>query len=256
VSDPAAVALGAQPLEAEESLNFSLGAVMNFGGLTLTLDAYRIEIDDRIVLSENLTQANVRAYLNARGFIGAGGGRFFINGVDTITEGIDLVANYPILMGSGKLDLTFTANVNDTRVTRVPTTAPLAALTPPPPLFDRINVLTFERGTPSDKQSFSANWTGGALGATVRATRYGSVLTPANTPTLDHVDPAAVLLDLEARYSLSNALKVAVGADNVLDKYPRPYRPAINTTGNQSFSNYAPFGRSGRFLYGRLSYSF
>jgi iron complex outermembrane recepter protein len=56
VSDPVAVALGAEPLDAEESTNFSLGAVMRFGDVTITVDAYRIDIDDRIVLSENLTQ--------------------------------------------------------------------------------------------------------------------------------------------------------------------------------------------------------
>ena len=74
----------------------SLGAVFRFDALSLTIDAYRIDIDDRIVLSENLTQANVRDYLQALGFIGVGGGRFFINGVDTETEGVDVVVNYPL----------------------------------------------------------------------------------------------------------------------------------------------------------------
>ena len=82
------------------------------------------------------------------------------------------------------------------------------------------------------------------------------MLTPATTATLDHRDPAAVLVDLEGRFSITDQLKAAIGADNVLDKYPKPYPTTINTTGNQSFSNYAPFGRSGRFVYGRLSYSF
>ncbi len=257
VNDPVAVALGAKPLEAEESLNYSLGAVMRFGGLTLTVDAYQINIDDRIVLSENLTQANVRAYLATQGFIGAGGGRFFINGVDTETQGIDIVAHYPVLLGAaGKLDLTATANFNSTDVTRVPTTAPLSALNPSPPLFDRLNVLTFEQGDPSDKQTVSATWTFNRFGATFRATHYGSTLTPATTAALDFRDSDAVVVDLEGRFSITDRLKAAIGADNLLDKYPDPYPIAINTTGNQSFSNYAPFGRSGRFVYGRLSYAF
>ena len=78
--------LHTQPLTAEESTNYSIGAVIRLGGLNVTVDGYRIEIDDRIVLSENLTQANVRTFLQAQGFIGAGGGRFFINGVDTETQ--------------------------------------------------------------------------------------------------------------------------------------------------------------------------
>jgi iron complex outermembrane receptor protein len=257
VNDPVAIALGAQPLDAEESLNYSLGAVMRFSALTVTVDAYQINIDDRIVLSENLTQANVRAYLTSQGFIGAGGGRFFINGVDTETQGIDLVANYAVpLAAAGRLDLTFTANWNTTDVTRVPTTPPLSALTPPPPLFDRINILTFEQGNPGDKQSLSANWSLGGFGATVRATRYGDVLTPGSTAALDHIDDAAVVLDLEGRYTFNDHFRFAIGADNVLDEYPNPYPPTLNTTGNTAFSNYAPFGRSGRFVYGRVSYVF
>jgi len=255
VSDPVAVALGAKPLDAEKSLNFSLGTVIRAGNLTLTIDAYRIDIDDRIVLSENLTQANVRSYLTSRGFIGAGGGRFFVNGVDTRTKGIDFVASYPVVLGAaGKLDLTFTANINSTDVLKVPVTAPLAALNPAPELFGRVNVLTFEDGDPGDKETLSATWTLDRFGATARATRYGSTFTP-GPGVPDFLDGPATLLDLEGRFSFTDRLKLALGADNVLDKYPHAYPPTINTTGNTPYSNYAPFGRSGRFVYGRVSYS-
>src|SRR5690606_20177327 len=96
VNDPVAVALGAQPLDAEESVNLSLGTVFRIGDVSVTIDGYQIDIDDRIVLSENLTAANVRDYLTDQGFIGIGGGRFFINGVDTETKGIDLVVNWAL----------------------------------------------------------------------------------------------------------------------------------------------------------------
>ena len=58
-------------------------------------------------------------------------------------------------------------------------TAPLAALNPPPPLFARVNVLTFEEGNPDSKLAATLNWNGdGAFGATFRATRYGEALDP------------------------------------------------------------------------------
>ncbi|WP_288379888.1 TonB-dependent siderophore receptor [uncultured Massilia sp.] len=84
-TDRVAVALGAKPLEAEESVNASIGAVLRFAPFSITIDAYRIDIDDRIVLSENLTQTNVFNYIVSQGITGVGGGRFFINGVDTRT---------------------------------------------------------------------------------------------------------------------------------------------------------------------------
>jgi len=256
VSDPVAVALGAQELDAEESFNYSVGAVVRVGDLSLTIDAYHIDIDDRIVLSENLTQANVRQLLTSLGFTGIGGGRFFINGVDTKTEGVDVVLNYPLRTGIGRFDLTLTANFNSTDVERVPQTAQLAALNPAPPLFDRVNVLTFEEGNPDDKYVLAVNWRYERAAATLRATRYGEVLTPGTTANLDFTIAATTLVDLEARFEASDHVKIALGADNVFDEYPDELPPALNTTGNTPFSNYSAFGRSGRFLYGRMSYSF
>jgi len=257
VSDPVAIALGAKPLDAEESVNFSIGAVLTLGEVTITVDAYRIDIDDRIVLSENLTQANVRAYLTAQGFIGIGGGRFFINGVDTETEGMDIVVNWPVEgAAAGNFDFTLVANFNSTDVTRVPTTVPLSALTPPPPLFDRINILTFEEGNPQDKYAAIVNWKLNRFGATFRATRYGEALDPGTNAALDFRMDAKTLLDLEGRFELTDHIRVAVGAENLTDEYPDPFFVARNTTGNTPFSNYSPFGRSGRFVYGRLSVDF
>jgi iron complex outermembrane receptor protein len=129
-SDPIAVALGAKKLDAEESLNYSIGAVFRFDRVDITIDAYQINIDDRIVLSENLTSAAVRNYLATQGFIGAGGGRFFINGVDTETQGIDVVVNWPFETGAGRFDFTLTANWNNTDVTSVPSTPQLEAFEP------------------------------------------------------------------------------------------------------------------------------
>ncbi|NBV82369.1 MAG: TonB-dependent receptor, partial [Actinobacteria bacterium] len=184
-TDPVARALGAKPLDSEDSTNVSVGVVFQMGGgASLTLDAYKIKLENRIVLSENLTSTPVFNFLVSQGFVGIGGGRFFINGVDTTTEGLDVVFNYPITLESGgRFDLTATANFNDTKVTKLPTTAQLAALSPSPILFDRGNRLTFEQGQPKDKFAVSATWTQGDFGVTARGTRYGDVLSPQNAPT-------------------------------------------------------------------------
>jgi iron complex outermembrane receptor protein len=262
VADPVARALGATDLDAEESTNFSIGFVWQLPKLTVTVDAYRIDIDDRIVLSENLTSAPVRDYLVAQGFIGAGGGRFFINGVDTETQGIDLVVNWPLETGAGRFDFTFTGNYNETDVTKVPTTAPLAAISPSPPLFDRINVISFEEGTPKDKFGAAVNWKRDRMGATFRATRYGEVVEPGTTANLDAFLGAKTVADLEVRFEPTARLRIALGAENVFDEYPdpMPIGPTMalnrNATGNTPYSNYSPFGRGGRFIYGRVSFGF
>ncbi len=263
---PVARALGAKPLDSEDSTNVSVGVVFQLGdGASLTIDAYKIDLENRIVLSENLgtgtgaADVAVQNFLRNQGFPGAAG-RFFINGVDTTTEGVDVVFNYPIKLESGgRLDLTATANFNETKVTKVPVTAQLAALSPAPTLFARGNRLTFEEGTPKDKFAFSATWTEGNFGLTARATRYGDALSAQNAPTVaapDFLLSAKTLVDLEARYTVSERIKLAVGADNVFDEYPDPHPPGLNTTGATSFSNLSPFGRSGRFVYGRVTFGF
>ncbi len=269
VTDPIAVALGAKPLDAEESLNYSIGAVLRFGEASLTVDAYWINIDDRIVLSENLTQANVRAYLTSLGFIGSGGGRFFINGVDTETQGVDVVLNYPWRTDRlGRFDFTLTGNYNETDVTRIPATETLAALNPAPPLFDRFNVLTMEKGNPKTKFSANVNWDLDRWGATLRAVRYGKVFSPDSSTAatfagvaagyrpIDQWLSAQTVLDLEARFAFTDHIKLAVGAENLFDEYPDPVPIALNSTGNAPYSNYAPYGRAGRFVYGRMVFDF
>ena len=259
-TDPVAAALGAKPLDSEDATNLSVGAVFQFDRASLTIDAYRIELDNRIVLSENLTSAAVRNFLTSQGFIGIGGGRFFINGVDTVTKGVDVVFNYPVVTDSaGRFDITATANFNETTVTKLPATSQLSALNPAPILFDRGNRLTFEEGTPKEKFALSMNWSLGNWGLTARATRYGEVLSPQNAPTVsapDFLMTPKTLVDLEGRFAFGDHMKFAIGADNVLDKYPDELPPGLNSTGATSFSNLAPFGRSGRFVYGRVTFAF
>lgn len=257
VDDPIARALGAEDLDAEKSVNYAVGAVFQAGAFNVTVDAYRIDVNDRIVLSENLTAANVQAYLVSQGFIGSGGGRFFINGVDTETTGIDIIANYAFPETAfGSFSATAGANFNKTEVTAVPAIPVLTGLTPPPVLFARTNVLTLEDGAPKDKFTGQLNWEHGPFEATLRAVRYGEVLVPSNTPALDYTLDPKTLIDLEARYTWNDLLTLAVGADNILDEYPDAAPLGLNSTGNTPFSTYSPFGYSGRFIYTKATLNF
>jgi iron complex outermembrane receptor protein len=259
VSSPVARALGAQPLEPETSINYSLGLVYRRGPFELTVDAYQIEIENRIVLSENLpnnntpaaTAAAIRAILQPFGISAA---RFFINGVDTTTKGVDAVARYRLELGDSRLDLTAALNLNYTNITKTPGLPTITSLPQPTFLFDRQARLTFEKGTPERKLVLSGDWSRDRLGATVRMTAYDSVLLPQNALGSDQTTGNAALVDLEGRYRVLENVTLAFGANNVLDEYPN-YTPGfVNTpTGSIGFPGYSPFGFNGRFLYGRLS---
>ncbi|MBY9066134.1 TonB-dependent receptor [Hyphomonas sp. WL0036] len=257
VDDPIAVALGAKPLDAETSVNYALGFVFRTGSFNLTVDGYRIDVDDRIVLSENLTAANVRDYLEDRGFVGAGGGRFFLNGVSTETTGVDIIANYTFPETDfGKFRGTLGANFNKTEVTEIPEVPVLSALSPAPTLFGRVNVLTFEEGAPKDKFTGQLDWEHGPFAATLRAIRYGEVLVPGSSSATDYNLSPKTIVDLEARYNWNDRITIAVGADNILDEYPDAAPLGLNSTGNVPFSTYSPFGYSGRFVYTKATLNF
>jgi iron complex outermembrane receptor protein len=278
--------LGAQPLDAEESVNYSLGAVFRIGGFEATIDAYRIDIDNRIVLSENLNTPQVAALIAP---FGATVARFFINGVETKTEGIDLVMRYPWnTEKAGRFNFVAAGNWNDTEVEELPSTNVIdnicvdqPAPCTPPVLFARNNTLSFEEGTPDSKISLGVDWViplaGTNFGVNLKGTRYGEVVEP-GVPSAAEVSagiPEARDLHIQADWVvdlLLNAkfrddkLSLGIGADNLFDQYPDrvpnnrvlPTPPGgtvnLNGTNALGFSRYSPYGFNGRFLFARMSY--
>ena len=265
VNDPVAIALGSKPLEPETSTNYSIGFVLRHEGFELTVDSYRIEVEDRIVYSETLglsrpsqSAATTTATQTILAPFGVTGARFFLNGVATATSGIDIVSRYRTEHSIGKFDFTLAANLNETKINKTP---PLPTnLTIPVSdnyLFDRANQISFTDGTPSNKVVASVDWSLGDFGATVRATDYDSVLIANNTASLDYNSGAATLLDLEARYDFPIGVTAAVGVNNLTDQYPTATPAAINGgTGSVGFPSFSPYGFNGRFFYARVGYSF
>ena len=270
VDSPIAVALGAQPLKPEESVNLSGGVVFTMvDGLNLTVDYYNIKINDRIVLTENLQGPDVVALLDAAGVVGTSA-RFFINGIDTRTQGLDIVANYRVPeFGLGRFTLTAGYNINDAKITDRATFSGFNAQR----LFARPESFRLTDGQPSNKLNIGLDWDMSPFGASLRANRFGSVFLPIgsnNDLTVAKGDaPGDITLtpkwvvDLEARFNPTETIQLAVGANNLLDEYPDrlPFGvvDGFNFGLNQSFlpySSQSPFGFSGRFVYGRASISF
>lgn len=247
-----AAALGARPLKAETSTNYSLGAVVRLGRFDLTVDAYKIDIDDQIVLSELINRTFSTQVANLLDPLGVQAARFFLNGVSTSTEGVDVVAHYRQPTDDfGNFDFTVAANFNDVSVNSLPTSS--SVLNPVPTLFARQRILTIEDGTPDTKVSASADWNLQKWGATARATYYGDVLQAGSTPANDYSTGPKTVVDLEGRYKLTDRVGLAIGVDNVFDEYPDSTPAALNSNGVLGFPYYSPFGFNGRYGYARIS---
>ena len=269
VGSPIAVALGAQPLDPEKSVNIGGGIAFNMiSGFSLTVDYYRIKIKDRITLTENLQGADVVAILQAAGVAGTSA-RFFVNGIDTRTQGLDIVGSYRLPdFGAGRFTLTAGYNINDTKITDRRTFSGFTAQR----LFARPESFRLTDGQPSNKFNAGIDWEAGPAGMTLRANRYGKVFLPG--PSLDITIPKDAapgdvtlspkwIVDLEFRFRPVQPVQLAVGANNLLDEYPDrlPFGTVngFNFGLNNSFlpySSQSPFGFSGRFVYGRLTVDF
>ena len=276
VSSPVAVALGAQPLTPEKSVNIGGGVTFTpISGLSITADYYNIKINDRITLTENLTGPDVLALLTSAGVTGVSSARFFINGIDTRTTGLDIVASYRVPeFGLGKFRVSVGYNLNNTKITDRRVFSGFTAQR----LFARQESYRLTDGQPKNKLNATLDWDYNNLGMTLRTNRYGEVFLPSGFSTAANnsniaIGPGIVpgdiflspkwITDLEFRFKPVESVSIAFGANNVLDVYPDrlPFGTVdgVSYGFNNSFlpySSQSPFGFSGRFLYGRVSIDF
>ena len=261
VSASAAQALGAKELEAEDSVNGTLGFVYEKENFNLTVDAYQITIDDRIVLSENLSGDAVVSILQEAGELNTQRARYFTNAIDTKTKGVDVVATYDLdLSTNGELRLSAALNINETEVTHVKENpSELSALGDSYVVFSRREIARFEDGTPKNKLNLAAGWTLDELQVNLRATRYGEVIDSGTTVENDEVLDPNWIVDLDVSYALTDNLKISLGANNLFDEYPQDTVSNIGQSNfNQIFpySGFSSYSIDGRFLYTRLNYTF
>lgn len=254
-SSAVAKALGAPALDAEESTNYAAGFVYRKGPFELTLDAYRINIDNRIVLTENLSgTSEITALLKPYGVTAA---RFFTNGVDSETTGIDVVANYHLPTDHyGRFNFNLAWNTGNTEITRLPGANTVSSLQNPPVLFARIRQYILTNSTPENKGSATVDWKGDKWSVNGRATYYGDVIDAAATFPSDIHTGEKTLLDLSASYKLTDKTSVTFGADNVLDVYPDKTLASLQgSQGALAFTRFSPFGFNGRYLYARVTHN-
>ena len=256
----AAQALGASPLKAESSTSYSLGLVLQpVDRLYLTVDAYQIDIDDRIVLSTNITtNAAANDLLAGLGLPQVTAFSYFTNGVDTRTRGVDAVSSYTIPFAASSLELTAAYSYNETEVKKfIASPAVFGSLGITQSLIGRDEIGRIEDSFPRDKAIVSGTWRSDRWELGLAATRYGSfTVRNSATATRDQTYDAKWVVDASASFKPSENWKLTLGADNVLNEYPDRTADLQNSTwGMLPYSNYSPFGFNGAYVYGRVSYT-
>lgn len=256
VNSAVAKTLGAKGLKAEKSVNLSAGFTFSLSDLAVTLDGYQIAIKDRVVLTENFTGTAVTDFLKAHG-INATGGRFFTNAVNTKTNGLDITAHYGLNIGESTLKLTAAVNFNKTEITnrdQIVTPVELQAITTTP-ILARVEQGRIELGQPKSSWNLQGNYSLSNWNFLLRAIRYGTITAYNSNPAQDQTYAALWTVDTEVSYAIIKGISVAVGANNLFDRYPDKVLKKNSNTGILDYSSSSPSGYNGRYIYSRLSIS-
>ncbi|MGB0835593.1 MAG: TonB-dependent receptor domain-containing protein [Psychrobium sp.] len=266
-----AKSIGIPELKEEESTNFSLGAVVAVtDDINLTIDYYTIDIDDRIVISNKLGYGLSNTLDSALTAAGAGAGQFFLNGADTETKGLDIIATWNTEVADGDLNLTFAANFTDTEVAKVfaPANSALGDVDPSD-IFSEQDISIIEEWQPKDRISVTGLYTIEDWSINLAFNRYGEyTVTDGGRQTYG----AEILTDLRVKYQINDNMSVNIGGNNIFDVYPDKNTignsrtgTVVDASGNQIISSpgvftysrrSAPFGFNGAYYYAGLEYSF
>jgi len=269
--------LGIPKLKAEKSTNITIGTGLNLtNDFSLTIDYYDITIKDRIVYSSSIDPAaNTGVFeVNSAGNLqelkdkelaapttelgrvlkgtttGQGIGKydlasvqFFLNGIETKTRGLDVVANYRNLgLGSGKLGVNLAGNftLSNEIVGEPQVPGPIAAAG-----ADIMNAQVkslITEGRPKYKAILGLDYSLGKFNAVLNNTLFG----PTKFQDLDNggsimnnikqVFKPAVVTDLNVGYAFTKNISASISINNLLNVLPKW---SLELTGSSSDPNYA-----------------
>jgi len=241
--------LGIPRLDEERSRSVSVGLTMTpIDEFSLTVDGYRIWVDDRVVLTGTFGSNPEIAGLLSQ--VGAQNAQLFANGADLETTGLDVVATYQVRSGVGDVELSAAGNFNDTEVRDVNVPGELRGKGLEDTFFGRQQRGRVTESNPESKLTFSADYEAGPFSLLVRSVRFGEQIREGFGDTQVH-SPEWVV-DATASYEVTQQATLSVGANNLLNNYPDDQIP-----GNSFFGvfDYAPVqqGFGGAFYFARLS---
>ena len=279
-------------LQPEKSVDFSLGFVWRpYEHLSATLDLYQIGITNRIVGSGNVAGqingtptaayagvgAAIAAYAQGSDVIdpyvlqhGSYGINVFANGIDTRTDGADLVFNFPYDYNFGKITYSVSANVNTTSITKYATTP--ASLTGAV-LYDQEAYSELTTASPKYVVNLGALLQLDKLTVNLVEKIYGPTSDFENddgdnpTGNFEYFKDSigiTPITNLDIGFQFTEHVNLAVGAQNLFNRFPGRLNASIlnheiGAADNAAVDQYpifSPFGINGGFYYVKAVYRF
>lgn len=261
-TDLISLQLGATPLTPEESVNFSLGLVMQASeNFFATLDYFNIRLSDRISTTSAipLTDDDISALI-AQGRPDAAkynAAKYFTNDFDTKTQGVDLVVNYNFALADWSNSLLLAFNWTDTQVERVTLyPAQVGDEIRLLPNLTQARIRMLEDNLPAHRGSITLEQSKGNWAFTWRLNYYGEFYE-------DHLDASAGMdiygnalttFDAQVAWKVLPQTQVTLGAQNLFDSMPNenPFQGEVGAL----YPPTSPSGINGPFYYAGIEYTF
>lgn len=254
-NSPVTQAFGIGKLTEERAVNASLGFTANYGNFTATVDAYAVNVKDRIVLT---------GYFDASALVsGVDEAQFFVNGVDTKTTGLDVVLSYKKRFGENSFGATLLGNINNMKVENVNN----GALDKETYFGEREKAFLLA-SAPDSKFSLNLNYARKWFDAGLAFTRFSEVVLldyqmyedVSNYGTFqDQIKAASdtygakIVTDLTLGFKVSDATKLSIGANNLFNIYPDQQDDWVEAGG---YWDAVQMGFGGAYYYARLGFRF
>ncbi len=251
--------LGVNKLQEETTTNFTFGfAGRPTDDFFLSVDFFQIDVDDRIVYTGEIGSTDptttIFGILQSNNITSL---KFFINGADTRTKGVEIVANYQL----DKLKLNGAASFTDHSIQgRIKTPDVLAA--DGIDIFNRKEQARLLTARPTEKVILGASYDLNPLTVGVSGNYFGDVTWQhASDPTKDQTFDAKVLTDLNVNYKINSEVSLSLLVNNLFNVYP----DKIDTKGDvvtdlggrfQYPWEVNQFGFNGRVITGTANLSF
>ncbi|AWG23142.1 TonB-dependent receptor [Flavobacterium faecale] len=229
--DPAVIGLGVPKLHAERSQNISTGITLRSGShFSTSLDFYHIKVKDRVLFSgevgfdaDNSTTNPVEQILLANNVTSM---KFFINAVNTVSRGADIVLSYKNLdLGAGKMTFNLSSNISKNEIQgQIATPAILKANGYD--IFNRKEQGRILNARPNTKVLFGMNYDINKLSVIMNNTYFGSVnWQHATDPTKDQKFSGKVITDFGFSYKFTSTIAANVMVNNLFNVYPDEIDP-------------------------------
>lgn len=247
-------ALGIPLLKPEKSTSFSFGFTAKpASSFSLTVDGYYVSVRDRIVLTGTFSPDTDTAHIPLEWEqelinLNVAGAQFFTNALDTKTMGVDLIASWSTMLGSGRLQTTLAANINQMQLSDIHVSPKLAGLEDT--YFGAREKAFLLASAPPFKVNLTGDYKINRFNVNLRFVYFGGV-TLVDWADEDDVYGAKLTTDLALGYSLTSKLRLVIGSSNLLNTLPD-----IQNIDTESGGRWDPvqMGFNGRMIFMRLGF--